>query len=112
MSQYPLYQQVTAIADSNGRATVTTGPAKYGDVWNVTTLTTESNSVSDVQLLVYRNVETPGARIESSYSGKSDTSQCNYTFNAAERLVFVWSGATPGAACTSRIEGSLISGRV
>lgn len=109
---YLLSEFVTAIADSTGRATATTGPRKYGDVWHITSITTESTSTTDVQLRVYRNAESPSARIESTYAGKSDTSPCDYTFKAGEKLVYVWSGASPGASCTSRIEGELMSGRV
>lgn len=112
MSIYPLYEFVQATADSNGRATAVIGPRKYGDKWHVTTITSESNSAKDVQLRVYRNVESDTARIESTYSGKSDTSPCDYTFYAGDKIVYVWSGATPGAMCSSRIEGELISGRM
>lgn len=108
----PLRASVTATANASGRASVITGPEKYGDTWAIELITSASNSTVDCQLKVYRGIESETSVIESSYSGRSDTSPCNHRFGAGEKLIFVWTNCSVGAICSSRIEGNLESGRM
>src|SRR5882762_6391746 len=112
MAAYPLLEFVQATAGADGRAVASKGPAKYGDSWEVTTLATTTNSTTESQLRVYRGVESNSALVASTYSGNQDTAGGNtIKVPGQDKLVFVWSGATPGAICTCRIEGDLNSGR-
>lgn len=113
MTTYPLLEYVQATADANGYATVSTGPHKFGERWIVTSLNTNTNSVAESQLRVYRGVESDSAVVASSYSGNQDTAGGNeIKVPSQDKLVFSWTGADPGSLCTCRIEGELISGRV
>lgn len=109
----PLLEYVEATADANGRAVASTGPAKYGESWDVTLISTTTNSADESQLRVYRGVESDSAQILSTYSGNSDTAGGGSTIAipSQDKIVFVWSGCTPNATCTARIEGDLKSGR-
>lgn len=112
MAGYPLLHYVEATADETGKATVSTGPQKYGDSWTVTLLATSTNSVAQSQLRVYRGVESDSAMVASTYAGNQDTAGGNsIDVPGQDKLVFVWTGADPGSACTCRIEGTLNSGR-
>lgn len=110
----PLLEYVQATADSSGRASVVKGPAKYGESWEVTLISTSTNSTLESQLRVYRGVESDSAQVLSTYSGNSDTAGggANIVVPSQDKLVFVWTGATAGALCTARIEGTLVSGRM
>jgi len=110
---YPLLEYVTATADADGRAVVSTGPQRYGDSWEITLLATTTDSTSESQLRVYRGVESDSALVASTYSGNQDTAGGNtIQVPSQDKLVFVWSGASVGATCTCRIEGNLNSRRV
>lgn len=113
MSVYPLLEYVQATADANGKAIVSTGPHKFGESWTVKSMATTTNSVAESQLRIYRGVESDSALVASSYSGNQDTAGgSEIKVPAQDKLVFVWTGADPGAQCTCRIEGDLLSGRV
>jgi hypothetical protein len=103
-----------ATANANGRAVDTVGPERYGDVWEVELINTNSTSTAETQLRVYRGVESVSAQVLTTYSGNSDTAGGGkpITVSAGDKLVFVWSGATSGAICTARLEGTLKSRRV
>lgn len=112
MATYPLLEYVQATADADGRAVATLGPKKYGDSWVVNTLATITNSTTESQLRVYRGVEAETAIVASTYSGNQDTASGNpINVPSQDKLVFVWSNASPGANCTCRIEGDLNSRR-
>lgn len=110
--KYPLMEYVTAVADATGRASVTTGPQKFGDSWTVKSMATTTNSVAESQLKIYRGVESDSALLVSTYSGNQDNAGgSEIQIPGQDKLVFVWSNADPGAQCTCRIEGDLNSGR-
>jgi len=111
--KYPLLEYVQATADANGRAVASTGPAKYGESWDVSLITTNTTSVAESQLRVYRGVESDSAQVLGTYSGNNDTASggANIKVPSQDKLVFVWTGCDVGAICTARIEGDLISGR-
>lgn len=113
MTAYPLLEYVQATADANGRAVASTGPHKFGESWVITSLNTNTNSVAESQLRVYRGVESDSAIVASSYSGNQDSAGgSEIKVPAQDKLVFVWSSADPGSLCTCRLEGDLNSRRV
>lgn len=115
MSEVPVYEQIDAVAVDDGtgvaRATGSKGPAKYGDIWKVSLMTSQSTSTTDVELRVYRNVESPGSMLDSTYSGRSATSPCEIWLKAGEQLVAVWTKGDIGATHSLRIEGTNYSQR-
>lgn len=111
--RYPLLEYVQATADADGRAVASTGPAKYGESWDVSLINTNTTSTAQSQLIVYRGVESNSTRILGTYSGNNDTAGggSNIKIPAQDKLVFVWTGCDVGSICTARIEGDLISQR-
>lgn len=106
--------QVTSVNNGSGVATATgrIGPSRYGETWHITLMTTQSNSTTDVELRVYRNVESPGSMVDSTYSGRSATSPCDLKLRVGESLVAVWSKGDIGAIHTLRVEGENQSARM
>jgi hypothetical protein len=111
----PLSRPLTAVLADDGNGNITgqasAGPEKYGESWKVTLLTTNTNSATETQLRVYRNVVSNTTMIDSTWAANQDTSTCDVTLRAGEKLVFVWSNGTAGANCYANIEGDLISRR-
>lgn len=111
----PVYEQIqaTSVADGNGvaRAVASISPFRYGDIWKIVLMTTQSTSTTDVELRVYRNSESPGSMIDSTYAGRSATSPCEIWLKAGESLVAVWSKGDIGAVHTLRVEGTNFSQR-
>ena len=109
---YPLREYVVAKADSNGRASITTGPRKFGESWTIKTMNTSTTSVSESRLRIYRGVESDSAQLVSTYSGNRDTaSGGDIEIPGQDKLVFVWTNCDPGAECTCSFEGVLNTGR-
>jgi hypothetical protein len=105
-----LYEFAQATADGTGRAVDSLGPAKFGDQWDISLISTNTTSTSQAQLRVYRGVESDSTMILSTYSANNDTaSGSKITVRAGDKLVFVWSNADPGSICTARIEGELVT---
>ena len=116
MTTVPLFKEATAFLSDDGtgtgRCTAQLGPEKYGDTWQIKLMTTMNPATTtDVQLRVYRNSETMGNMVDSTYSGRQDTSPCDITLRNGEKLIFVWTKGDIGTQCVARVEGDLISGR-
>lgn len=111
----PLNEQVnmTSADDGTGVAVASAriGPSRFGDMWNVKLMTTYSNSTTDVELRVYRNVESAGSMVDSTYAGRSATSTCDLWLKSGETLVAVWRKGDIGATHSLRIEGTNYSQR-
>ena len=110
--EFVLHEYVEATADANGRASATKGPAKYGDSWDVESFSTSTTSVLETQLRIFLGPEQQSAQKASTYSGNSDTAGGTaLKVQSQEKLLFVWTGATPGARCVCTVYGKLISTR-
>ena len=114
--EVPLFREAIGVLSDDGsgvgRAVAMLGPEKYGDVWHVSLMTTTSDSTTDVQLRVYRNIESAGAMVDSTYSGRQATSPADLILRTGEKLVAVWSKGDLGANCTIRAEGTISSMRM
>lgn len=113
--EVPLSREAVAVSVDDGtgvaRAVASMGPDRYGDVWHVTLMSSTSDSLTDVQLRVYRNMESPGAMIDSTYAGRQATSVCDYVLGNGEKVVAVWSKGDIGANMSLRLEGTITSQR-
>lgn len=113
--EVPVYQQVNTVSADDGtgvaRATTSIGPDRYGDIWKIVLMTTQSTSTTDVELRVYRNVESRGSMIDSTYAGRSATSPCEVWLKAGEKIVAVWTKGDIGATHSLRVEGTNYSQR-
>lgn len=112
MRTLPLLEYVQATADDSGTAQAEISPAKYGDSWVIRLLATNTNSVAESQLRVYRGVVSDSTMVASTYSGNADNAGgSELRLSAGEKLIFVWTNADVGSVCTCRLEGDHISQR-
>lgn len=111
--EVPLFREAVAVSADDGtgtaRAVAMIGPEKFGDLWHVNLMTSTSDSTTDVQLRVYRNLESAGAMIDSTYAGRQATSPCDYMLRTGEKIVAVWTKGDIGATATIRLEGTISS---
>lgn len=94
-----------AVFNSSGIATVTLGPAKYSERWEITKLVVSSTSTTKPQVIVYRGAAIPANQVDGSRSGDQDVSDTNIKLIAPELLTFQWTGGTPGSSVSAGIEG-------
>ena len=109
MASQPLLIGAQLTLDSNGAGTLLFGPVPNVEQWNITTMSVTTSGPNTKQALVqvYRNTPSiQAALIDGTYSGNFDTSACDITLDAGERLYIVWSGGNANAAATYRIEGT------
>ena len=99
-----------AQANVSGRAEVRIGPPTAVQTWKVAAMvSTVTNSPTESQLLVYKNTESPSQVVNSSVSANNAVSTGDdVILQPGDQLLFVWSGATPGAWCTASIRGESI----
>lgn len=114
--EVPLNEQINVVAVDDGTgvavATGRLGPSRFGDMWNVKLMTTQSTSTTDVELRVYRNIESPGSMVDSTYAGRSAVSSCDIWLKTGESVVAVWKKGDIGATHSLRIEGTNYSQRM
>lgn len=110
MSGAPLGSQF-ATFDASGRAVVSLGPTVYGSKWNVDRMVVTTQSSAVTKCFVYRNVEQATALTDSTKTGNADTSETDIDLTPPDKLLFVWSGGTPGAIATAIVSGTLDTGR-
>lgn len=101
----------SAVFNAAGVARASLGPAVYGSRWNVDRMVATTTSVLPTQCDVYRNVESPLSKIDSTRTGNNDTSETNLDLRPPDTLIFVWTNGTPGATATAILAGTLYTGR-
>jgi hypothetical protein len=90
--------------DAAGEAIVTIAvPA--GCLWDIEATTVSTTSTVRTTASVYLGSPSPGAMVDSTYSGNRDTSDTKHTVIGGETITCVWTGGTPGAVATIRITG-------
>lgn len=104
-TELQLYESGRATADANGRAQVEMRSAIWGEWWRVTNASVSGNSVLEPQLKVYRGFVSDTALIGGSLTGNLDSATGNDVIQPNESVIFVWTGATPGAQFTATVTG-------
>lgn len=99
----------TVVLDGNGAGTVTVGPTKAGQRWQVIRYTTTGASATEPHLAVSR---ASADVIDTTLRGNGDTSEWTnpVVLWAGESLTFTYTGGTPGAAMTVYLEGTTDTG--
>lgn len=94
-------------ADASGVCRVRIGPPTAVAGWLAKGMTSQvSGSVTEAQLLVYKNYESPSSLVNSSVSANTSVStQDDVPLMPGDALLFVWNNVTPGAWCTATIRG-------
>jgi len=104
-SKYQLFESGRAVADASGRAQVEMRSALWGEWWRVTNTSVNGNSTVEPQLKVYRGFVSDSSLIGGSLTGNLDSATGNDVIQPNEAILFVWTGATPGAQFTATITG-------
>jgi hypothetical protein len=100
-----------AVVNSSGVATVNIGPVIHGEKWEVEKVIVSSTSVLNTTASVYRTSVAAANLVDATYNGNLDTSDTPSVIFAPEILVIQWTGGTPAASCSVRIEGTRSFGR-
>lgn len=109
----PLDQYGTVTLDGSGNGTITLGPAKSNERWEVNgvAVSVSANMVGLVvfepQLKAYRDVVSVTTLIGGTYSGSFDSdSAFNYVVYPGRKIAFQWTGGVPGATAAVRLSGN------
>ncbi len=104
----PLTESASITLDVDGGGTVVLQPNVYGETWYVKRLATSASS--NCKLRVYRDIVSDTAKVDSTYSGMNDISDCDIVLGNANKLVFVWTEGDAGGYATIRIDGEKETG--
>jgi hypothetical protein len=94
--------------DANGRGVLTFQPARYGEEWVITRMTTYGNASQEPLVRVYRGAESSTGLVDTSNSGNGDVSDtAELPLFAGETLTVVYEDGSAGATMSFRVEGEL-----
>lgn len=106
MSEIPLDEAVTAVADALGIARVSIGPLRAFETWHVTSTTLASTSSALIPVAkLYRGAEMPSRLIDGTYTGTLDTTDTVYDLRSGDKALAVFTGCDVGAQCTITVQG-------
>lgn len=108
MGSLNVFQQATVGAA--GTAQVELGPVPPFKTWRVARLAVlMSGSALQPEARVYRNAVDDSAFVDGTYSGANDSADypTPITLGQGEKLIVRWTGASPAAIATARIDGEL-----
>lgn len=107
MSEIPLADSASAIADANGTARVSLGPLRSFEVWDVISTTVSNTGTAKVPTVrLYRGGEAPSRLIDGTYTGTLDTTDTRYKLRSGEKVLAVFTNASVGTQCTVTVEGT------
>lgn len=108
-TEYVLYQVINTTADGSGNASITVGPTIAHTRWKLERYSVKATGVTGgiVSFTLYRGATAGGQVIDSTpYQGQGNTSDGNNVdLYPGEYVTGVWSGASPGSACSFTIQG-------
>lgn len=104
-TEIQLFESGRATADANGRAQVEMRSAIWGEWWRVRNTSVNGNSTLEPEVRVYRGFVSDSSLIGGSLTGNLDSATGADIFQPNEAIIFVWTGATPGAQFTATITG-------
>lgn len=105
--EFPLDAYGTVTLDSNGQGTVTLGPAKFNESWEVEGASVNvTSNTNEPQVRFYRDQVSTTTLINGSYSGSFDADPAfNHTVYPQRKLAVQWTGGDAGAIATVRLFG-------
>lgn len=103
MTATRLEKQAGITLDAGGTGSVTLGPARPTESWNVQRMTTKGNSTADPTLDVLRG---SSSVLDSTPHGNDDVSDSVIPLLPGEFLTIRYTGGTPGATMTFYLEGT------
>lgn len=103
-----LRESVSAVFGANGQVTISAGPTRPGQNWTVRRLSTSVTPKNGgEQVKVYMDNESDSNFLDGSRRASQDTSETAIEVGNLNRLVFVYSGGTPGAIATMHLVGDI-----
>lgn len=108
MNTAALITSASMIFDVDGNASAILGPERAGQQWHVTRMVTTAGAPGDfVQTTVYRNFESPTNTLDFTFQGAQATSETDLILYEGEKLIFKWSGGTPGSQAIMIVNGEI-----
>jgi hypothetical protein len=108
MPTAPLITSATTTFDTDNSASAVLGPERAGHKWHITRMVTTSGASGDfVQTTVYRNFESPTNTLDFTFQGAQATSETDLLLYEGEKLIFEWTGGTPGSQAIMIINGEI-----
>lgn len=107
MSEVPLSESASGIADATGTARVSLGPLRSFETWNIASTTVANTGTALVPTVkLYRGAEAPSRLIDGTFTGTLDTTDIAYKLRSGDKVVAVFTGASVGTQCTVTVEGT------
>ena len=109
----PLSVSRSTTFDSTGNASVSMGPATYGEKWTINRMVVSSTcpDTTPTQFRSYRNVVQDSTMMDSTYNGNNDSSDTSISLGTLETIIGVWTQGISGATATMIIYGTYDDGR-
>ena len=105
----PLRESVSATLGADGAATVSVGPTRPGQSWNIRRLSTSVTPKNGGETVrVYLDSVSDLNYLDGSRRAFQDTSETTIEVGNLNRLVIVYAGGTPGAIATMNILGDVL----
>ena len=106
MSETPLQESATAVANASGVATARLQPSRAMEQWHVTGVAlTNSSTTNDPVVQLYRGAISPSNQIGGSYSGRQTGGSGDDWFQAGQALIAQWTGCDVGSTSYINITG-------
>jgi|ERR1700750_1060424 len=110
----PLEKFAQVTLDASGNGTVSLGPAKFNESWQIDTVSTSVSTnvgaggiIQEPQFAAYRDNVSQSALIGGTYSGSFDYDNAfNYTVYSGRLIAFQWTGGVPGATASVHLYGT------
>ena len=97
-------------ADAAGLMSVTFEPVPPGYLWLIQRATVSTTSTAATRAMMYAGAPSPQNFVDGTNSGNLDISDENapIMLDSSTQLLIQWTGATPGATGTARIQYQLV----
>jgi hypothetical protein len=105
MRTLSLTESGSAVFGSNGRASLSLGPSRSYEKWQIELTAIQTTSALSTTFKEYRYTEAPNNFIEGTSFGNLNSSDSAIDLVSGERIVYVWENGTPGALATVTIRG-------
>lgn len=104
-TQLILSQSAVFAADGTASVTFLNGTTA---TWNVKLMNTTTTSTTQTKCSVYRGDINAGNQIDYTNTGNGDTSPVDAIYRVGDKITVRWTGGTPGAIATFRLEGDVV----
>lgn len=108
MSEFRLSISQAVTLDANGNGSVTLGPQRSFESWNITRMSTSGNSATEPVLTITRNNSTE--IVDYTIKGNGDISETSLGMIPGDLMTATYTGGTAGASMQFYVEGTMTRG--